>query len=334
MLINNANEGYNESDDHYTKEFFDEVDKIILSDSKSGKLFLQKRHKELDAFQANYLKSKVLKKRIEKENAKLSDLMSHKKYVEAVAKIEKKLTAEIDIELPVREMEYKKCYFSVMTLNFLIKSVLSGKTTTEAYKLLLNDEPLMRDIKSVIKKEDYGIDVHKFINTAKKRFHRQSVDTLENIVNQIKIDRTNSLNSNFSSETIAVLTSKFLGKEYIKFYCQGSVSVMLSRLARSVKYVLSADKLSELKSSLTVQEAKTRDKKLNTLESINAQITDKNRDILCFKKIVTELLRNDPELEPKYIKMVLPSIKQCNGNDIQDSTIRKFISDFKNKNNK
>lgn len=334
MLINNADEGYNESDDHYTEEFFAEVDEIISSDSKSDSISLYKRYMELGVFQANYLKNQVLKKRIEKENAKLSDLMSHKKYEEAVAKNVKRLTAEINIELPVREIEYKKCYFSVMTLNFLIKSVLSGKTTTEAYKLLLNDEPLMRDIKSVIKKEDYGIDVHKFINTAKKRSHRQSIDTLENIVNQIKIDRKNSLNSNFSSETIAVLTSKFLGKEYIKFYCQGSVSVMLSRLARSVKYVLAADKLSELKSSLTAKESKIRDKKLGILENTKTLIADENGDMLCYKKIATELLSHNPDLKPKDLKEALLGIKQCNGNDIQDITIRKFISDFKNKNNK
>lgn len=333
MLVNNADKGSSEFDDHYTDEFYAMVDQFIAeSNSTEGKFKLYDRYMKLNVFQANYLKSEVLKKRIGEQNAKLdSSTLSKDDYDKAVKDNEDKLTRQIDEELPVRKMEYDKCYFSDKAIRFLVKSVLAGKTTTEAYRLLHNDESQRQYIESVIQAEKYDIDAQEFIDKAKDRSHSQSFDVLESIVRSIKEDRSTLQSSAYPKEEITVLASGFLGKEYLKFYCQSSFKVLLSRLARSVTHVLAAAKLSGLEVSLSAKKAKERDKRLSMLENTNAVLAEGNRDVLCWKKIVSELIREDPNLKPRFIKEALLGITQCDGKELKDNNIRGYLLNLKNK---
>ena len=320
MLIDNADEEYTELDELDIDEDIAHLSKIYM-----GK----------NLFSAAEFKKEILKGRIKVENAKLDTAnLSKDDYDKEVKKNVERLTRQIDIELPKREMEHKLCYFSDTGQEFLFQSVISGKTTTEAYNLLRVDESERSSIESVIKKEGYDIDVDMFINIAKGRAHWQSMDILKSIVAQVNAEKSTSQDSALSREMAVLKASGFFGKSYIEFYCQGSIREQLSKLARSVKYVLAEDKLSELESSLTVIESKKRDKRLSILENTKTLITDENQDILCYKKIATELLSHNPDLKPKDLKEALLGIKQCNGNEIKDTTIRQFISNFKNKSNR
>jgi len=333
VLVNNADEGFSEFDDHFSDEFYAEIDEFIaVHDSSDGKSKLYERYMSGNIYKARIIKSRALNERIDKENAKLdSSSLSKDDYDKAVKENIEKLTRQINKELPVRKMEYEKCYFSDDSITFLVKSVLAGKTTTEAYSLLLGDESERQEMENIIKKANYDIDAQEFIDRAKERLHIQSEDILNMIITQIHSCKSYSLDSTFSKETIAVLTSGLLGNEYVKFYCQSSIKVLLSRLARSTKYVFAAAKLSKLESTLAVKEAEKRDKKLRTFESVITLVRDDSRDMLCWKKIATKLIREDPTLEPRYIKESLVGVTQCNGNEIKNTTIRKFILDLKNK---
>lgn len=286
-------------------------------------------------FSAAKYKREILEERIEIEKEKLdSAILTVDNYAKKVKEIVKRLTRQIDIELPKRDMEHKLCYFSETNQEFLFQSVLSGKTTTEAYELLRVDESERSYIESVITEEDYDINVDMFINIAKGRSHWQSKDILQGIVARVNTEKGTSQSPALSREIIALSASGFFGKSYIEFYCQGSIKDLLSKLARSVKYVLAEDKLSKLESSLTAKESKKRDRKLSILENTKTLIADESRDMLCYKKIATELLSHNPDLKPKDLKEALLGIKQCNGNEIKDTTIRQFISSFKHKSNR
>ena len=333
MLINNADEGFSEFDDHFSDEFYAEIDEFIaVHDSSDGKSKLYERYMSSSIYNSRIIKSRALKKRIDKENAKLdSSSLSKDDYDKAEKDNIEKLTRQINEELPVRKMEYEKCYFSNKAIEFLIESVLVGKSTTEAYMLLHNDESQRQDIESVIKAANYDIDAQEFIDKAKDRSHFQSFDVLKNIVRRINEDRGTSQSSACSKEEITVLASGFLGKEYLKFYCQSSFKVLLSRLARSVTHVLAAAKLSGLEVSLSAKEAKERDKRLSMLENTNAVLAEGNRDVLCWKKIVSELIREDPNLKPRFIKEALLGITQCDGKELKDNNIRGYLLNLKNK---
>lgn len=320
MLINNADEEYAEFD---------------KSDLAADIAELRKIYMEMNLFSAARFKKEILEERIKIENAKLDTAdLSKDDYDKEVKKNVEKLTRQINIELPKRDMEHKLCYFSETAQEFLFQSVISGKTTTEAYDLLRVDESERSYIESVIAKGEYDINVDMFINIAKGRSHWQSMDILKSILARVITEKDTSQNPALSREIIALKASGFFGKSYIEFYCQGSIKDLLSKLARSVKYVLAEDKLSELESSLTAKESKKRDKKLSILESTKTLIADESRDMLCYKKIATELLSHNPDLKPKDLKEALLGIKQCNGNEIKDTTIRQFISIFKNKSNR
>ena len=315
--------------DNTDKEYI-ELDELDEDIAHLRKIYMGK-----NLFSAAKYKREILEERIEIEKEKLdSAILTVDNYEKKVKEIVKRLTRQIDIELPKRDMEHKLCYFSETAQKFLFQSVISGKTTTEAYDLLRVDESERSYIERVITKGEYDINVDMFINLAKGRSHWQSMDILKSIVAQVNTEKSTSQDSALSREMAVLKASGFFGKSYIEFYCEGSIKDLLSKLARSVKYVLAEDKLSELESSLTVKESKKRDKKLSILESTKTLIADESRDMLCYKKIATELLSHNPYLKPKDLKEALLGIKQCNGNEIKDTTIRQFISSFKNKSNR
>ncbi|TMP14564.1 hypothetical protein, partial [Pseudoalteromonas sp. S2893] len=310
----------------------DELDELDIDEDIAH---LSKIYMGKNLFSAPKFKKEILEKRIKIEIEKLDTAdLSKDDFDKEEKKIVERLTKQINIELPKRYMEHKLCYFSDTGQEFLFQSVISGKTTAEAYNLLSEDETERSYIEGVIRAGEYDINADKFIELAKGRSHWQSMDILKSIVAQVNTEKSTSQNPALSREIIALSASGFFGKSYIEFYCKGSIKDLLSKLARSVKYVLAEDKLSELESSLTAIESQKRDKKLGILENTKTLIADENGDMLCYKKIATELLSHNPDLKPKDLKGALLGIKQCNGNEIQDTTIRQFISNFRNKINK
>lgn len=315
MLIDNADEEYTELDELDIDEDIAHLSKIYM-----GK----------NLFSAAKFKKEILEKRIKIEIEKLDTAnLSKDDFDKEEKKIVERLTKQINIELPKRYMEYKLCYFSDTGQEFLFQSVISGKTTAEAYNLLSEDETERSYIEGVIRAGEYDINADKFIELAKGRSHWQSMDILKSIVAQVNTEKGTAQNPALSRKMAALKASGFFGKDYIQFYCKGSIREQLSKLARSVKYVLAEDKLSELESSLTAKESKIRDKRLSILENTNTLITGDSQDMLCYKKIATELLSHNPDLKPKDLKKALLGIKQCNGNEIQDPTLRQFILNFK-----
>jgi len=184
------------------------------------------------------------------------NMSNFKKETDRLVNIERTRLEEL---YPKRDVKYQYAYFSSEVIHFLIETILSGKTTKEAYKLLQQNEGLNHAMDRIIKRYDYDIDVNKFIDTAKRRGSKHIKDVYDEFVKlyeddhkdekyrarKLKQATTDTTMIRFQPEEMGDLYNNIRlisavgmwGKDYKQLYTNSDSGIdgCLAKLARALK---------------------------------------------------------------------------------------------------
>jgi len=187
---------------------------------------------------------------------KSENLPDFEKKVDQLVRIER---TRLEKLYPQRDVKYQYAYFSSEVIHFLIETILSGKTTKEAYKLLQQNEGLNHAMDRIIKRYDYDIDVNKFIDTAKRRGSKHIKDVYDEFVKlyeddhkdekyrarKLKQATTDTTMIRFQPEEMGDLYNNIRlisavgmwGKDYKQLYTNSDSGIdgCLAKLARALK---------------------------------------------------------------------------------------------------
>lgn len=196
------------------------------------------------------------------------NMPNFKKEIDRLVRIERTRLEEL---YPKRDVKYQYVYFSSEVIHFLIETILCGKTTREAYKLLQQHEGLNHAMDSIIKHYDYDIDVTEYIKIAQRRGSKHIKKVYDEFVELYKYDHegekfrvrkfkqatTDTTIARFQPEEMGDLYDNIRlisavgmwGKDYKQLYTSSDSGIegCLAKLARALKLARHCDDLKDFK---------------------------------------------------------------------------------------
>jgi hypothetical protein len=199
---------------------------------------------------------------------KSENLPDFERKVDQLVRIER---TRLEKLYPKRDVKYQYAYFSYEVIHFLIETILCGKTTREAYKLLQQHEGLNHAMDSIIKHYDYDIDVTEYIKIAQRRGSKHIKKVYDKFVELYKDDHkdekhramkfkqatTDTTMARFQPEEMGDLYDNIRlisavgmwGKDYKQLYTSSDSGIegCLAKLARALKLARHCDDLKDFK---------------------------------------------------------------------------------------
>lgn len=344
------------SDDHYCpeqqKSLYDEMerfekDKIIKDSFKPAAVEKRsiERHAIINSnYNANEYRKDIIKEAVNKikadarEDKKLFDICDNLQEFER--KVEHRARNErfrLEQLYPIREDKYKYAYFSSSAMHFLMEAVLSGNTTKKAFELLQQNEVITLEMKTIIERYGYDLDVPEYIKKAKRRGSYHIKDVYKELVKlyasqhegekyrskELKQAANETLRVKWQPEEMGALydnirlidVAGMWGIDYKPLYTSSDRGIdgCLAKLARALKLARDSNDLKDSKNKnncLTVQ--------LETTKAALAALKDTSNEKLPNHTALIKSLCKDKEIKASKMLPILITAGCYSDKDIED----------------